>query len=320
MKPAPLAVAFREVRHFKPDDWLHVESVSLRGEALGWTIPPHRHEGLHQFHFLQDGAAEAEFDGRPQALQAPALLMVAPGCVHAFRYRPGSIGQQVTVPTSRLQQALSDAPALAARLPETCVLQGEVVGQAAGQLVAMLDALEAEFADHAPGRNEALQAHLVLLATWFLRRAAPLRADEHRRALRDTLVQRYRALVELHLRRHEPLGFYAEALRVTPDHLSRSCRAVLGVSALQLLHERLLLEARRLLAYTDAPVAAVAAELGFADAAYFSRFFARGAGQPPQAYRAALLDGTAVHPGPALHSASPVSPPSSAGPQRPRDT
>lgn len=297
MKTSPLAIAFREVRHFKPDDWLHIEPVAVRGEAMDWTIPAHRHEGLHQFQFLEHGQAQSMLDGVPQQLQAPALLMVAPGCVHAFRYDRGSVGQQVTVPSARLVQALAAAPTLAALLGGTQLLQGDALRADAARVAAMCAALTEEFEGSAPGRAEALQAHLVLLVTWFLRRAAPASADESRRALRDTLVQRYRALIELHLRRQQPLGFYAEQLKVTPDHLSRSCRAVAGLSALDLLHERLVLEARRLLAYTDAPVAEVARELGFADPAYFSRFFARQAGQAPQAYRAALGEGRAVRPG-----------------------
>ncbi len=286
------AVAFREVRHFKPDDWLHWEPIAVRGEAMDWTIPAHRHEGLHQFHFLAKGQARVELDGVPQRVASPAVLMIAPGCVHAFQYERGSAGQQVTVPTVRLTQALVDAPALTALLATTRVLQGEPVSADVERLQAMCAALAEEFEGSAPGRGEALQAHLVLLATWFLRRAAPVSAHESRRALRDTLVQRYRALIELHLRRHQPLGFYAAQLQVTPDHLSRNCRAASGLSALDLLHDRVLLEARRLLAYTAAPVTEVARDLGFDDPSYFSRFFARRAGLSPQAFRAALASGT----------------------------
>ena len=118
--------------------------------------------------------------------------------------------------------------------------------------------------------------------------ATPWPAAGATTALRDTLVQRFRALLEIHLRQHQPLGFYADALHVTPDHLSRACRSVTGLSALELMHDRMALEARRLLAYTNAQVGEVAAELGFTDPAYFSRFFARRAGGSPQAYRAAL--------------------------------
>ncbi len=291
MKPAPIAVAFREVRHFRPDDWLHCETLADRAETLGWTIPAHRHEALHQFQFLRQGRASVTLDGRAAELRAPALLMMAPGCVHAFCFEPGADGLQVTVPSARLDAALAGAPLLRDRLSHTHLLQGPAVEQGRPRLEATWTALQAEFEAAEPGRHEALQAHLTVLATWQLRLVAPPLEEEQRLALRDTLVQRYRALVELHLRRHATLGFYAAQLKVTPDHLSRACRAVTGLSALDLLHERLLVEAQRLLAYTDGAVAAVAADLGFADPAYFSRFFARRAGLSPQAWRVALQAG-----------------------------
>ena len=105
-----------------------------------------------------------------------------------------------------------------------------------------------EFEQHRPGRAEALQAHVALLAS------------------------------------------------VTPDHPSRACRSAVGLSALDLMHERRVLEARRLLAYTEAGVADVARELGFSDPAYFSRFFSRRVGESPAAYRASLQSGQTARP------------------------
>ena len=78
---------------------------------------------------------------------------------------------------------------------------------------------------------------------------------------------------------------------VTSDHLSRTCRQIAGCSALDLLHERVLLEARRLLAYTPMPVAEVGAQLGYQDPAYFSKFFARSVGESPSDYRAKVARG-----------------------------
>jgi len=72
---------------------------------------------------------------------------------------------------------------------------------------------------------------------------------------------------------------------VTPDHLSRICRSVARQSALQMLHERLMLEARRLLAYTPMSVLEVAAAIGYEDPAYFSKFFTRATGHAPSQYR-----------------------------------
>lgn len=279
MKTAtPLAVAFREVRHFQPDDAVHVEPLAVRGALHAWTIPAHRHEGLHQFMWLHSGGAQVTLDGLPHTLRAPAVLMVAAGCVHALRFQSDSTGLQVTAPSVRLQQGLAGAPALAAQLQPSRVLQGDGVAGAEARFLA----LAAEFDGDQPGRAEALQAQLLLLLVWLLRQGA---------AVRDTLVRRYRALLDRHVRQHRPLAFYAQQLQVTPDHLSRSCRAVAGSSALDLLHDRLLHEARLLLAHTPAGVGQVARELGFADPAYFSRFFARRAGLAPLAWRAALQQG-----------------------------
>lgn len=300
MKTTALAVAFREVRHFEPDDWLHCESIALRGRAMNWTIPAHRHEGLHQFLVLERGVVVLSLDDHTQRVVAPAMLMVAPGCVHALRFEPDSVGQQVTVPSLRLTQALAHAPALAATLTQSCVLAGDVVRDDADALVALCQGLVKEFETSLPGRNEALQAHVVLWATWFLRRAAPVTAQAHRHAVHDTLVQRYRALIELHLHPSQPqqssVSDYARELAVSSDHLSRVCKTVTGLGALEILHERMLLEARRRLAFSDVAVSAVARELGFEDPSYFSRFFARRAGCSPQGYRRALHQGRAAMP------------------------
>ncbi|MBN9409013.1 MAG: helix-turn-helix domain-containing protein [Burkholderiales bacterium] len=291
-----LMVAYREVRHEQPDDVLHYEPVNVRGRLHQWTIPAHRHDGLHQFQMLTGGAAEATIDGRTMRLAAPAAIMLAPGVVHGFVYERDSTGHQVTLPSTLLRQLLGATPALIERLGQTIVVGAADIGDDAAECEALFARVHAEFQSQRLGRTEALHSHATLLALWFLQREAAARATLRSQALRDTLVQRYRQLVEQHFRDQRPVSFYADALDVTPDHLSRICRAMTGRGAIDLLHQRLELEARRLLAYTPAPVAQVAHELGFDDPAYFSRFFAKVSGQSPTAYRSAVAQGTGVMP------------------------
>ncbi|MNE89947.1 Transcriptional activator NphR [compost metagenome] len=66
-----------------------------------------------------------------------------------------------------------------------------------------------------------------------------------------------------------------------------------GQSALQIIHQRLLLEAKRNLIYTNMTVSQVSDSLGFSDPTYFSRFFRRLGGQSPKAFRTAAGPGTA---------------------------
>ncbi|HEY8361081.1 MAG TPA: AraC family transcriptional regulator [Ramlibacter sp.] len=293
MKPAPaplLLVPFREVRHEQPDDCLHYESVAVRGKEMDWTIPAHRHDGLHQFQLLLQGGVRGSIDGRTFAAQAPTLLMIPSGAVHGFTYTPDAVGHQVTLPSATLRQLLAGSDLVDHELASSCVLAAMAPAEAA-ECEALFARLAAEFRSRQAGRAHALLACATLVVVQLLRLRGEQFERERSQGPRDTLVQRYTALLEQHYRAHRPLAFYAKALGVTADHLSRTCRNVARQSALQLLHERVLLEARRLLAYTPMPVAEIAAELGYDDAAYFSKFFSRSVGHTPTDYRTLVAKG-----------------------------
>jgi AraC family transcriptional activator of pobA len=74
-------------------------------------------------------------------------------------------------------------------------------------------------------------------------------------------------------------------LNVTSAKLRAACLEVTNKTPTRVLEERLLLEAKRNLTYTNMTVAQIAYYLGFADPAYFSRFFSKLAGESPAAFR-----------------------------------
>ncbi|MDB5242994.1 MAG: pobR3 [Spirosoma sp.] len=78
---------------------------------------------------------------------------------------------------------------------------------------------------------------------------------------------------------------YAAQMGLTPNHLNHICQKVLGKTASQLLHERLLIEAKRLLIHTSQSVKEVGFQLGFDDPSYFVRFFKKYAGRTPIEFR-----------------------------------
>ena len=82
---------------------------------------------------------------------------------------------------------------------------------------------------------------------------------------------------------------YAARLGYSPRTLTRACLAATGRSAKQLADARVALQAQRLLAHTDLPVAAIGRALGFTEATNFGKFFAREVGDTPGGFRSRQL-------------------------------
>jgi AraC family transcriptional regulator, transcriptional activator of pobA len=99
------------------------------------------------------------------------------------------------------------------------------------------------------------------------------------------LVAQFVRLAEAHCRDRWRLTEYARALHVSAGHLRAMCVRVTGAPPVRLIHECLIREAKRRLIGSASPIGAIALELGFEDAAYFSRLFHAKSGMSPQQYR-----------------------------------
>lgn len=273
-------------------DRLHVESIAERSRLHDWEIRPHRHDSAFQLLLVLRGHAEASLDGAGVALQGPAAVTVPALAAHGFRFDREIEGFVLTVDERHLRALLADEPSLADAL---LVLRGRPLAAPAeplGELAVLARALHAEWLGHARWRQGALDALLRLLLVAVARalpEAGDLAAAWPERALAH--VRRYRRLVDARFREQPRLDAMAAQLGITPTQLNRVCRQVLGRSALGVLHARLMLEAQRELAYTTMSVKQIALGLGFADAAYFTRFFQRHAGAAPTAWRSRVAGG-----------------------------
>ncbi|MED5501128.1 MAG: helix-turn-helix domain-containing protein, partial [Pseudomonadota bacterium] len=100
-----------------------------------------------------------------------------------------------------------------------------------------------------------------------------------------THLVRYQRLIERHYREQPSITWMANQLGITATHLNTHCQRLAGSSAKLLLHERVMLEAKRLLTYTNMTISEVAYQLGFSEPAYFTRFFKRNTKLSPKTFR-----------------------------------
>ena len=266
---------------------LHVESVEARSARHHWKIEPHLHQVLHQLIFVMRGRGLVQAESVRMQFRPPALMLMPAGAVHGFEFEPGTTGYVVSLSVELQHELGRREPELAVLFTAPLTLELDSAALRATDLASAFRMLAREAVRSSTGHELALQGWLEVLLANVLRlaRRRPAGTDLTS-GRRRALVARFSERIERRYRKGEPLTDYVAALNVSESRLRNACLAVTGQTPVQLLHQRMLLEAKRQLLYTDEPVRGIAYALGFTDAAYFTRFFSRHVGLSPRAFRA----------------------------------
>lgn len=279
-----------------PECEIHYETFGRLAEFFGRNTPPHRHYCFFQIHLLLRGSISLNLDGRVYGGKAPLLIFTPPTIPHSFYSEEDTDGHVLTVRQEVVRgwyRAMPgqwpDALLREAAFFELDSLPAESTADFSA-LVQTVELLQREFERDAKGHSALLLAlgecvfiHLsrLLLAHEPSAGQRPERSEDLR------LFLNFCDLVEAHFRDHLTLSEYAGRLLITEARLNDICRRMAERPSKEVVHERLLQEARRLLRYSAVPVSEISYQLGFADPAYFSRFFTKRTGTPPSQFRLA---------------------------------
>ncbi len=161
----------------------------------------------------------------------------------------------------------------------------DVVPQA--ELSAIIENIQREIESDRPSKERAARYHLGLLTVWLERHAETSSDETPKLDASRRLARAYADILEKDFRMGKGVAEFARDLGVTPTHLTRVCNKTCGRSASDLLHDRVIFEARRMLSETSAPIRQVAEMLGFTSPAYFTRAFLHRTGKTPSGFRKA---------------------------------
>jgi AraC family transcriptional activator of pobA len=272
-------------------DMMHCETIAARSTLHNWEIRPHQHHGLFQLLYLKAGLARIRADDDELAMQAGQVLLVPQMCIHGFNFAPHAEGHVLTLAYPLLARVGGAASEILLGLRKP-YLHSLPPGDEGDDLRMHFATLAREYRQAATHRELLLEALLAGMLAWLARQivppalqplqpGGPTRGPHH--------FGRYCQMIEAEYSSQHAVSWYADRLGISAAHLNALCRQAARQSALELIHERLLLEARRSLAYSARSVSAVSYDLGFADPAYFTRFFKQRVGLSPKAFRTRAL-------------------------------
>jgi AraC family transcriptional activator of pobA len=249
---------------------------------------PHRHS-FHEIAYVTSGTGAHVVDLQAHRLRPPQLFAVAPGQVHHWQDVRGLDGWVVVFTDDALLQHPGDRRALA-------VLAGSAglrpPAGAAAELAALLRVMAHEYTDRPAGFDTVLAALLHVLVVRMLRLMPPAPPASSAQPVRSVpseleagVAERFGRLLTFETGIAPSVRAYATRLGVSTSHLTEAVKASTGEPPGRLIRRAQALEARRLLAGTGLSVAQVAHAVGFADPAYFCRFFRREVGVSPGRFR-----------------------------------
>ncbi len=251
-----------------------------------WVHQQHGHSFFHLVMFTK-GNGTHTIDFSNFSVQPFQLYFMIPGQVHSWHFKPDVDGYVIHFSGPLFHAFLLNHDYLE-RFPffsgnsQDQVLTVRPANQAEAEALfeKILQAAEEEETD--------LVRVLLLELFLFVEKTS---VKEKRKAIPQQkllVLRNFQQLINRHYRNIRLPKEYAELLYLTPNHLNALCQDLLGKTAGELIRERVLLEAKRMLTNADLTVTQIAYDLNFQDNSYFNRFFKKYEGITPDEFRKKL--------------------------------
>ncbi|KPZ19276.1 Transcriptional regulator PobR [Pseudomonas amygdali pv. ulmi] len=277
----PVFKLYGETAAWPTPDLIHCESIPERSKMHEWEIKPHRHGDLVQLLYVQSGRAMLKVEDVVTEVETPSLQVVPALSVHTFRFAEDIQGHILSLAKPLVEQLETALDSSAMRTTRCYEL-----GADSHYVDTLFSAIAREYRQPRAGRDLMLHSLISVLVVWLSRRSSEHAGEEiHAMDRGREHLQVFMHQLEASFREHWSIHQHAQAMGISAAHLNSLCRRLCNQSALQIISQRLLLEARRNLIYTTMTINQVSDSLGFSEPAYFSRFFKRATGQSPKAFR-----------------------------------
>ena len=240
---------------------------------------PHRH-AYHELIWVREGSGRHLIDGESVAFGPHTLTVIGKGQVHQFERAEGIRGYVVRFDDEWLAGSrrwlFSGQVCTPLTVPE----------DDAPRFDALLDLLRVELErPHGPESAE-LRSHLLTAALLWAQRWREAQLEGGGATSTDVQLHRdFLETLERDFTKSHEARHYAAELAVTTGTLSRTLTRLTGRTTKQLIMDRVLMEAGRLLRFSDLSVKEIAARLGFKDQFAFSHAFKRQRGEAPLEFR-----------------------------------
>jgi AraC family transcriptional activator of pobA len=277
------ALPVYNIKHFK-------EAISGNDFYANYFVPhvkehhiattPHKHD-FYLIVLFTAGKGKHEIDFTEYPIKPGTVFLMSPGQIHNWTFSEDIDGyvffhSQPFYDEGFIKQSIRDYPFFHSIHNQPAV---QLTKKSQPAVEALFKEIVVEYQMNELLKFEKLHA-LITLVYIELSRQYKTTAKPGNENYLDK-VRKLEALIDKHFREKKYPYQYAELMNMTEKHLNRISKSSLDKTTSELISERIILEAKRILIHSKLPVSEAAFALGYEDTSYFSRFFKKNTGQTP---------------------------------------
>lgn len=267
-------------------NFLHHELLETRSKIYDWEIKEHLHSELYQIFIIHEENGTLISGENELKIESPSIILIPANTVHGFVFQPDVMGEVITFSESFLENIFKNSPKILMETTQLKILNFGKEKAIFEQVIKYKTQILNELIDENPEKRNVIQLLFQLLFIQIYRFSI---SEKQEISISDNKMLNYfkafQKSIKQTITETKSVETYAKELTITPVHLNRVCQAIVKKSALQIIHEYLIAEAKKYLLNTNYSISEVSYLLNFKDPAYFTRLFKKQTGVSPSEFK-----------------------------------
>lgn len=248
---------------------------------------PHRHT-YYQIFFVEKGSGIHKVDFNETEINAPVIYFLSPGQVHDLVFeRKETEGYMINFDGEFFDKFLTKSNGLDG-LPffgyRKSINSFHIETEKVQELKNILKKINSLFEAKSKMHVEFIRIYLLELF-YTVMSGTEENTENINITNQKSIIYRFEKLVEQNYTTEHYPKFYADKLAITANYLNFICKNFSGKKAGEIIRDRVILEAKRLLVNSEFSISQIAFQLGFDDNSYFTKFFKTFSGNSPSEFR-----------------------------------
>jgi AraC family transcriptional activator of pobA len=267
--------------HYK----IYIESISDIILNFGENIKPHIHRQLYQFFLFENDGGICDINGNSNEFFDRSIIIIPNNTIHGIKFNPKTEGFAISIESDLFRDIFINTIDLFKFFTEPKIINNPPYPVFI-TLKHLAKNIFKEINNKSLFSNRLIKNFLEIFIINIYRNLADNNNIIFNESLKVVKIfNEFKELLNQHKNKLNDMGFFTDNLKITMRKLNEVCKLMTGKSALGIINDQIINDAKIYLIYTDLTIYEITNKLYFSTQNYFTRFFKKHTGLTPTEFR-----------------------------------